>query len=411
MQRSYAPNLKKPSSFLRDRAGNVSILFAATLPLIVAGAGFATEGGYWFYRSLGLQAASDAAAYAAALEKLAGSPIATIKSEAVKVAVQNEYDATAGTAIVHSPPATGPNTGKNGVEVVLQQTLPRFFSQIFDERPFIITRRAVAIYAVDTKACMLALDPSASRTVLVSGSADVKLVGCSIMANSIANDAIRTQGSALIAADCLVSAGGLDLSANSVTTKCAAPVTKASPVNDPFADLPAPSTGGPCQPATGGVLQAGTYCNGLTLSGTIALKPGVYVISGGNFNIASNAKVTGSDVVFYLTGGARATINGSATVQLSAPQTGTYKGVLFYGDRSSTGGINKFNGTAASLLTGAIYFAKQNVEYTGDFSGIGGCTQIVANTISWSGKAQVKQDCSSLGLRDIPASQIVKLVE
>lgn len=403
--------LPKSLRRLADESGNVAILFAFSLPLIVGSAGFAVEAGYWYFRSLTLQAASDAAAYAAALEKIRGSDQAKVEAAALDVATQNRFEAATGTATVSSPPTTGPNAGKKGVEVVLKQTLPRFFSKMFDDSELVVSRRAVALYTVDAKACILALDPSASRTVLVSGSASVKLTGCSVMANSIATDAVRTQGSAAMSVDCVYSAGGVDLVPGSVTTKCAGPVTKASPAYDPFADLAAPSTSGPCTPSNGATLQPGVYCSGLNLNGTVKLKPGVYVITGGDFRINANANVSGSDVTIYLAGSARVTMNGTAKVQLSAPATGPYAGVLFFGDRTAADGTNKFNGTADSLLTGALYFARQKVEFLGNFSGSGGCTRLVAKSIEWTGSAAISQDCSNLGLRDVPATQTVKLAE
>lgn len=394
-----------------DESGNIAILFGLSLPLIIASAGLAVETGYWYFRSLNLQSASDAAAYAAALEKLGGSDAPKVQAAAVQVATENRFETAAGTVFVYDPPSTGPNAGKKGVEVVLTQTLPRFFSHMFDESPLTLSRRSVAVYSVNSKACMLALDPSASRAVLVSGSASVNLTGCSAMANSIAADAVRTQGSSTLSVDCLISAGGVDIASASVTTKCAKPITNAARTYDPFADLAAPSTSGACKPSNGATLQPGVYCSGLTLNGTVKLNPGVYVVTGGDLRISANANVSGSDVTIYLAGNARVAMNGTATIKLSAPTTGPYAGVLFFGDRAGADGTHKFNGTADSQLTGALYFTKQKVEYLGNFSGSGGCTQVVAKSIEWSGSATIKQDCSSLGLRDIPAIQIVKLVE
>jgi hypothetical protein len=150
----------------------------------------------------------------------------------------------------------------------------------------------------------------------------------------------------------------------------------------------------------------------MTLSGTKTLQPGVYIVDGGELKINANAEITGAGVMFYLTGGARVSINGNATVDLSAATTGTYAGVLFFGDRASSGGaVNKFNGTASSSLTGAIYFATQDIQYNGNFSGAGGCTHVVGSTVEWSGNTSISQDCSAYGMRNIPATQIVKLVE
>jgi hypothetical protein len=130
-----------------------------------------------------------------------------------------------------------------------------------------------------------------------------------------------------------------------------------------------------------------------------------------DFKVNANAVVTGTGVVIYLSCGSTVSMNGTATVQLDAPTTGPYAGILFYGDRDCGTGSNTFNGTADSRLTGALYFAQQDLNFLGNFSGAGGCSQIVAGTIQWSGNTLINQDCTSLGMRDIPAHQRVRLVE
>jgi hypothetical protein len=98
-------------------------------------------------------------------------------------------------------------------------------------------------------------------------------------------------------------------------------------------------------------------------------------------------------------------------VTLSAPTSGNYSGVLFYGDRTGTSASSTFNGTATSLLTGAIYFPRQQVNYLGNFSGKNGCTQVVADTIQWSGNSSINQDCTPFGFKDIPAAPSIAIVE
>ncbi|WP_352520071.1 MULTISPECIES: pilus assembly protein TadG-related protein, partial [unclassified Mesorhizobium] len=61
------------SRLRRATNGNVAVIFAFTLPVVVGGAGLGIETSFWYYSSLKLQAVADAAAYAGALEKVAGS--------------------------------------------------------------------------------------------------------------------------------------------------------------------------------------------------------------------------------------------------------------------------------------------------------------------------------------------------
>ncbi|SDA42573.1 Putative Flp pilus-assembly TadE/G-like [Mesorhizobium qingshengii] len=391
----------------RGTSANVATIFALSLPIVVGAAGFGVETSYWYYNSLRLQATADAAAYAGALEQISGSDKPTIVAAATQSAKTNGLGS--GTIVVNTPPASGPNTAKKAVEVIVRQNLDRMFTAIFTRGQVPEQARAVALITNASKACMTALDPTAPQAVLFSGNTTVKVTGCVVMSNSIAPDAIKLQGSAGLQVDCLISAGGVSLS-NPVTTLCADPITQALPAADPFADLPAPAASNPCQNYNKTTLSPGTYCSGMTLKGNVTLSPGVYVVQG-DLKINANAAVIGSGVTIFMSGSSTVSMNGNASVKLSAPTSGTYSGVLFYGDRAGNSASSTFNGTADSLLTGAIYFPKQQVSYLGNFSGNSGCTQVVANTIQWSGSTTINQDCTSLGMRNIPAAQSVALVE
>jgi hypothetical protein len=255
------------------------------------------------------------------------------------------------------------------------------------------------------------LHTSASKAALFSGSSTSKFIGCSVMANSLANNAVTVQGSGKLETSCIYSVGGASVTAGLKMDECKSAQIGVSPVGDPYADLEPPVPGA-SQTVSGSTLSPGLYSGGMDLSGTKTLSPGVYVVSGGNLKINANAHISGSGVMFYLTNGARVSINGTATVDFSAATTGTYSGVLFFGDRTDTGSTkNSFNGTADSLLTGAIYFASQAAQFLGDFSGTDGCTQVVGLTVEWSGNADISKDCTAHGMHAIPAAELVKLVE
>lgn len=407
--------------FCDGKGGNVATIFAFTLPIVVGGAGLGVETSYWYYSSLKLQAIADAAAYAGALEKVQGSDTATITAAATTSAASNGLGG--GTVVVNTPPTSGPNTAKKAVEVILNQNLDRMFTSIFTQTKVPERARAVALITDASKACVLALNQSASQAALFSGSSSVKFNGCSVMSDSMANDAIKVQGSAGLQTDCLISVGGVSLN-NPVTTVCKAPITQALPAADPFSNLPAPTASGSCQKVNNGkttqTLKSGTYCSGMDLSGNVALSPGVYVVQG-NLKINAGAVITCTTpcydgvtdgVTIYMAGSNTVSINGNASVNLSAPTSGTYSGVLFYGDRTGTAAQSTFNGTADSHLTGAIYFPRQKVNYLGNFSGQKGCTQVVADTIQWSGNSTINQNCKDLGMGDgIPAAPSVAIVE
>jgi Flp pilus assembly protein TadG len=396
--------------FASARNGNIALMFAITLPLIVGGLGYGVETSYWYLLRNRMQGATDAAAHAAAMEARMGSDYVTVKAAAVRAAADNGFSNAAGVA-VSTPPTTGPAAGKNNaVEVVLQSSVGRVFTAVFIANDLTLETRAVSTFNSASTACILALDPTASQAADFGGNTDVTLDGCSVMANSNAANAINVQGSAELTTDCAIAVGSVAVGATLTLTDCDEPVTYAVPVADPFRNIPVPARPLSCLNDNGATLSPGLYCNGMALKNNKTLQPGVYYIEGGNLQINANADVQGTGVTIYLASGVHLDFNGNARIRLSAPTSGTYSGMLFFGDRA-TAGTNKVNGTADSLLTGAIYFKNQSVDYLGNFSGQGGCTQVVAKTIQWSGSTQIAANCTALGMTPIPAMMVVKLTE
>ena len=400
-----------------DERGNAVILFALAAPVLLGGAGLAVETSFDYLSHSHLQSAADAAAYAAAIESMGGSNAATISAAALQQAGANGWSSGSGSAIsVSTPPTSGPNQGvANAVEVRLTQNTPRFFTALFNPHPMLIGARSVAITQTAANACILALNKTASQAVNFQGNTNVHLNGCDVVSDSIASDGINVWGSSVMSADCALSSGGVQNHGGMTLSGCPAPISQAPRVADPFANLATPSAG-QHQNIPGGnphgtlQLQPGSYTNGMNLQGAVNLQPGVYYVSGGDFRVNANAVITGSGVTIYLAAGSNVTMNGTATVTLSAPTSGTYSGILFFGARNGSGS-NVFDGTATSSMTGDIYFPSEAVAYQGNFSGANGCTHVVADTVQWTGSSTLAVSCANQGMSPIPARQAVKLVE
>src|SRR5262245_23887641 len=161
--------------FARDARANIAIIFAFCLPIVVGGAGLGAETGYWYYKRLKLQNAADAGAYAAAIEARAGSSSSAMKSAALTAASDNGFDAASVTAKVNYP--FGAVAGTSSVQVVLSHPEPRFFSSIFSQGTVTVSTAAVASFNSSANACILSLDPTASKSVLFSGSSNLTLNG------------------------------------------------------------------------------------------------------------------------------------------------------------------------------------------------------------------------------------------
>ncbi|MGZ8363574.1 MAG: pilus assembly protein TadG-related protein [Caulobacteraceae bacterium] len=408
--------VRQPGGLLRrfhnSRKGSVAIIFALTTPLLVAAAGYGVETGYWHYEKLKVQEMADAAAYAGAIEKRAGSKSAAITTAAQAAAADNGFVPGTDLLSVNAPPTSGAFAGGKAVEAFVTRNAQRFFSGLFKSGPVVIRARSVSAYQTAGNACVLALNQTASRAAEFTGSSSVTLESCNVMSNSGANDAVYVAGAGKLKVPCIMSSGGVDLNSGATLTACAAPMTQLPPVGDPYADVPEPSTTGACLNGNGASLSAGRYCGGLTLKNNVSLAPGVYVIDGGTLRVNANASITGSGVTIFMTNGASVAINGNAEMNISAPSTGSYAGVLWFGSRTNTsGGTVTINGNASSRMTGAIYFPKQEVDYIGNFSGTNGCTQVVADKVSWSGNVTFKADCSSAGMPAISVGSVVKLAE
>lgn len=405
-----------------DDKGNVAIVVALCLPLIIGGAAFGVETGYWRYDQVRLQQAADAAAYAGAVVKRAGG--STISNDAVTnaattAATSNGFASGADTITVNLPSVTTP-ADANSVEAVISRREPPIFSAYIrcfvtnwgDSRcanvSTVVTARATASYSDADNACILALSPTASAAADFAGNSSITLDACTVMSNSLASNAVNVQGSANVSVPCMYATGGASLGGTVDLTTCGAVKTDQPPVADPYASLAMPPVSGSCT-STGnsGTLDPGNYCS-MSLKDNVTLDPGVYVINGGSLTINANAVVSGSGVTIYLTNGATLKMNGNSDVQLSAPTSGTYSGMLIIADRSNTNGVT-INGDNTSSMTGVIYAPDAAINYLGNFGGVNGCSQIIGKTVAWSGSATFSDDCTGAGMTPVQVGSVVRL--
>jgi hypothetical protein len=398
----------------KSEAGNIAIVSALTMPLVVGFCGLGIETAYWFYKQRVLQGSADVTAYNGAVALRNAETIASIKSQAPTDAGANGWIAPNGTITVNTPPTSGNNQNANSVEVILTENETRLFSKMFVSTPVKIQVRSVATYASSGQACLLALNKTAQNAVKVWGNNTTTLNGCNIMSNSFAPNAVGFGGSSVTTVPCVLAVGGVSVASTLNLTKCSTPTTNAAPAKDPYANVPAPAVTGPCKTVPPGAapIQPGRYCGGLSVNGTKTFTSGgVYVIDGGTFQLNGNAVVQGSGVTFYLTNGATVAFNGNAHLDFSAPTSGTYSGILFFGDRNQANALQKFNGDATSSMTGAIYMPSQAVQQNGNFSGANGCMQVIADTIDYSGSATFSSNCPNSGMSNVAVPGAVSLVE
>ncbi|MFC1673153.1 pilus assembly protein TadG-related protein [Pseudomonadota bacterium] len=407
--------------FGRNECGAIAVMFALMLPVIIGFIGLGLEVGMWFKERRAIQTASDAAAISAAIENSLGATSAEVTAAALQEATRNGFDAASDTLTVNIGPATGPNAGDTAyVEVLIDRQLTTLLSQIFLPSAPVASTRAVASTSGDQEACVLALSTTAMNSVYLNGSGtNVVMDGCAVVANSNhSTKAINVQNGSL-SAECLSTVGAIGGEAN-ITTACSATVEGSTAADDPMADLDVPAEASltvqedppgnqsytPSDSPPN--LSPGIYVGGLDISAgsTVVMDPGVYVMDGGDFQVNGGATITGTDVVIILTdysGGSAGSINinGGGSVELQAPTSGTYTGVLFYQDRNGGSSASQntiVNGGAEVELTGMVYTPNTEISFSGGATmDNNGCLMLVAQTVSFNGSADLNNQCDMFG--------------
>lgn len=403
----------KPHNFLyrffKDKGGASAIVFAVTLPILVGFLGLGTEVGFWYMKDREIQTAADIAAYTAALELRSGSDDQMVESEASSEAARNGFDTSTAAMTLTFLSSTL-------VEVVIVDTQPRLFSALFsDDENIEITATARAEFQSGGPACVLALSTIEFDALTFTGNTSVNLTDCNIMSNSGATRSILQTGHSDVTADCVYAVGGIDFNDNMSTTECDNPVEGAAELDDPYIDLTVPVSPANCTtipsftPHSTVVLAAGRYCGDMALKGDVTFSGGEYIFEG-DFTANSQADITGTNTTIIMTGGGELQFNGGAEINLSAPTSGDYSGVLFYQDRASSGLSNTINGNSSSSFQGAMYFPTSEVRMLGSGSVAGGCTQLIAYTIYFSGTSDFEHECDSAGTTQVNIAGAVDLV-
>jgi len=253
--------------------------------------------------------------------------------------------------------------------------------------------------------CVLSLDPSGAAALNIRGQSKLKLQNCAGQTNSDHSEALRQEGVSTATADSFCSAGGF--SGTKFTPK---PMTNCWKAEDPLKGLAVPTSYG-CDylnkvyKKDTFVASPGTYCGGINIEaqGNVTFSPGLYIIENGEFRIAAQTVAKGNGVTFYLVGNnTKVTIVSGSDVDLVAPTSGDYAGILFAQDPDSNPGeTNVIEGNAGITLVGALYFPTQilNVSSDSPFGANSPLMPLIAWRIDFSGTSTttIRFDPSLLG--------------
>ena len=157
----------------RNRRGNVIVIAAAALPLVLGSAGLAADTIQWTLWKRQLQRAADSAAIAGAYARITG---ASATSAVTTDLLKNNHvwmELAAGYPATTQPANTSTFTNQVSVVLGIQQELP--FSSFFLTTTPLITTAATAAAVDDGSYCLIALDNSTTSGVTIGGSANANL--------------------------------------------------------------------------------------------------------------------------------------------------------------------------------------------------------------------------------------------
>jgi Putative Flp pilus-assembly TadE/G-like len=400
-------------SWLKDlissERGNVFVVAAAVMPLLLASAAFAVDTIQLSVWKRQLQRAADSSAIAGAYALSLGDD--------EHDAIHRDLDKNKFPLLTREEEILiGPKPGfDRTVQVTLTAGRILPFMSIFTQRPTPMAAKATAALVGQGKFCMISLYDGTDAGIDVNGNSEINL-GCGMKSNCTGKECVTAGGSSSITATPIAAVGGLKGTGNNFNQPTVLqPYTAAQ--KDPFAYLADPT-----KPPAGcsGTLGADTTFTAATHqcflaaevkpSETLNIPAHVEQITIWGGDITFKGDVTAEGITFVMSGdGGQAgdlILNSQAKLNLSSPLSGDLKGVLFYRDRRASNIEIKINGGADSNLTGAMYFPSSDITYAGNSTMQVNCLQMVGQKLKFRGGAKITNQCTGTGADAIEQTMV-----
>ncbi|MBW3558887.1 MAG: hypothetical protein KY449_03825 [Proteobacteria bacterium] len=317
-------------AWIRDRSGNVAVMFALAVFMLLALGGGAFTVVRVNAAATRLQDAADGAALAGAVESHSlGASEADVRDAADRWAAS----ALSNDAGFDGPAVTTVALAKSlptEVTVSMVQTVDTLFAGVIGVEKITLKRRATAVAGAPRLTCLHVLDPDASRALMLQGNPTLEAPNCVVQVNSAAGDGLHAWGSPSARSEATFLAGG----SARLRGWSPAPVNNQPQRADPLATRmvwPVPT--GQCLQQDGyrPVLQPGHYCAGLQIGrggrGS-RLEPGLYVVRSGGVHVQGPGSVGDGVTIVMLDPSAEFNMQGgSSSLKLSAPTSGPWAGI------------------------------------------------------------------------------------
>lgn len=412
---------------LRDERGQAAVFMALVIGFVLMGCvALAVDAGMLFRQRRIAQAVADSAALAAAEEQPYGNADAAAK------AMASLHGFAASTVTVNPTPLYGAFAGKSGyTEVIISNPTPTYLMRFFKVNTVSVTARSVSGGGLASPTCVC-LSGTSGDILNLSNNAKLNATSCGVYDDSVSNNALSVVGSAQINALSLATVSSTWNNASNYASNVnnAGSITSSTHIQTGVASacgpsLPVAPTWGTCLADpypnwTSGTVHVGpsaggTQCyNSLTVGAngnSIYLDPGTYVIKGGQLHFESgsggHSNYGGTGVTFYLTAGASLVVDNGANVNLTAPSSGTYSGILVYQDPADANGIS-IQGGSSTNFNGEILAPSANINL-GNGSSNGYTAEIYANSLTMEGGAILNATATAnLGTLNLSTAKVAE---
>ncbi len=374
--------------------GQAIILIALSIIGLLGLTALAVDGGNAYSERRRAQNAADTTALDAALAMVRGQNLYT---EGLARAASNRYvdsDPSAASSTpevnveIYNPPISGPYTGNTEyVQARIIAKVNTYFGRVIGIETVTNKVEAVARAKPPISTPMfngnaiVSLSPEDCKAVVYQGNANTNVTGGGIFVNSDCADSafFNNSSAAYLSAPCLQSVGGITYEPGAINIPSECIISGVAPLPTPI--YPDPTCSGSAT-KDGNVLSPGTVPGDFPPSGVTMLNPGIYCV-GGDFRVNANDFLTGHEVVIRVDNG-YVRWNGNATIDLSAPTSGPFAGLLLFLPEGNTNYV-EINGNSGSEFTGTILAPSSDVSILGTGIATGLNSQIIGYTVDLTG--------------------------
>lgn len=399
--------------------GQAIILIALAVLGLIALTALAVDGGNVYSERRRAQNAADSTVLDAALARVRGQ---NLYSEGLARAASNNYvDADAGSGSsspavnveIYNPPISGPYAGNaEYVQTLITATVQTYFGRVIGISEVTNKVQAVArakppVYSpMFNGNAIVGLSPEDCKAIMYQGNASTTVTGGGIYTNSTCDDSafFNNSSSAQLTAPCLQAVGGIQYAPNALNIPGSCILTGAPPLPAPI--YPNPTCSGNAQ-VNGNTMSPGNFSGTFPPAGVTTLQSGVYCIDG-NFRLNATDNITGDGVVFRVEGDIR--WNGGATINLSAPTSGPFMGLLIFLPEGNTNEV-EINGNSGSTFSGTILAPSAPISINGTGGVTGLNSQVIGYTVNLAGTTNTFINYNSGNNYQAPENPAVQLVQ